>query len=304
MIFLSVFVSISIILCSLIWSCNADSDYNLIVSYDEDSRINIENDYANHNTCLVDYVINYDRSDASYDSDYVSIIVSRPTDKSLRADIFLTSSYIQKQHVADPLQSYVVQKQHMPDPLQSHVVQKQHMPDNYSFVFLDNGDGELYKYAMFKSLTIYKNDVIVGSTIVENNNITILSPNISYIINQNTSTNVCPLPTVMSYYCQIIDNLTIPEKVMTAGIAVTLTSNYPLKTSKHFPFAIVISEIVVIIIVCVCVTKLMKARKDRRLTRSVDINDSDDFNAMIDHEVINNDPNTNDPDNTNYYYHP
>jgi hypothetical protein len=282
---------LTFVLCSL---CSAD----LIVSYDEDSKITVGNDNANTDTCLIDYTINYNRNDATYSSDYVSINVVKSINDSLRADIFQTGS-----------------------------------TDNYSFAFLEpnglpvvnNGDDKVYIYALFKYLMIYKNNVVIATTNVTDNNITILSTNLStidskgsyafdqnilYIINQNISTNTnCPLPTIMSYYCQIIDNLTIPENVMAAGIAVTLTTNTPLKLSKPFPVGIVISEIIVFVVVCVLVTMLMKARKDRQLTLTVNVNDS---NAINNYDNINNNNNNvndysndfNDPDNTNYYPHP
>lgn len=213
-----------ILLCSL-FLCGA----NIIVSYDGDSQISVNN----LDTCLLEYTINYNFNDATYTCDYATIQMSRPTDASLRADIILNGSF-----------------------------------DNYSFMFFDNGDDELYIYTIFKYLTIYKNDTMIGTTYVSDDNITIFAPNASYIIDQSMYAH-CPLPTFRSYYCQDIDNSTIPENVMAAGIAVTLTSNYPFSyPSFNSKTALIVTGVIACIFVVSCIGLCFFTRTELKSVRN------------------------------------
>src|SRR5580692_4114416 len=134
---------------------------NFIVSYDLSSSINV----INYSTCSTDFKINFNQNDATYSSDLMTIDVSHIENNALKALVKLNNS-----------------------------------SDEYMFIFLDNGDDDFNIYKMFKYLTIYKNNAQIGTTYVNNDNISILTPNISYFINQDTYAH-CPLPTIWSYYC-------------------------------------------------------------------------------------------------------
>jgi hypothetical protein len=195
---------------------------NFIVSYDSSSIINI----INYDSCFVDHTIYFNKKDATYSSDLMIINVSHlaTENNALKATIKLNND-----------------------------------TDEYTFIFFDNGDYDLHIYKMFKYLTIYKNNILIGTTYVADSNITILTPNASYFINQDTYSH-CPLYNIYSYYCIEIDSSIIPEKVMYGGLAVSLPWNYPQNSSFDIvilvlPMTVIGLIIVFIISVCCCKKK-------------------------------------------------
>jgi hypothetical protein len=184
---------------------------NFIISYDLSSSISV----INYENCSTDFKISFNEYDATYSSNLMTIVVSHVVNNALKAIIKLNND-----------------------------------TDLYTFMFLDNGNDELNIYRMFTFLTIYKNDVQIGTTIVSDNNINILTPNISYSINQNEYAN-CPLPTIWSYYCLIFDVSVIPQNVMTAGIAVTLPWNYPKNHVDILIYLLPILLLLLMLLFCV-----------------------------------------------------
>lgn len=211
---------------------------NFIISYDLSSSINV----INYENCSTDFKINFNEDDATYSSDLMTIVVSHIENDALKASVKLNND-----------------------------------SDEYTFVFLDNGDDEFNIYRMFTYLTIYKNNVQIGTTYVSDDNINILTPNISYSINQNEYAH-CPLLTLWSYYCLVFDVSVIPQNVMIAGIAVTLPWNYPKDHVSYLvytlPFIILIG---IVGIALICYIKNRKKHKSEPLL----VNSSNPANTSV-----------------------
>jgi predicted small integral membrane protein len=190
---------------------------DFIISYDLDETIQI----SYYTNCSSDFKINYDTSTATYSSNLMTINVEHMTNGGLKALIKLNNS-----------------------------------PDNYTFIFLTDRRSDIYIYNMFKYLTIYKNEIKIGHTYVFNDNISILTPNIDYIINQDTYAP-CPLTHLEAYYCLVLNDTVIPQNVVIAGIAVTLTANHPI---HHYELIIAIPIIILFVLIailwfCICYIK-------------------------------------------------
>lgn len=118
--------------------------------------------------------------------------------------------------------------------------------DRYTFIFGINEHISNYIYDMISMLLIYKNDVLVGKSIVsENNTIIILTATdqILYYINQINDESNCRPSNVYSYFNTVTHNNTIiPENIIAAGIGSILPDVW---ISKHN-----IGYIVLFVIVC------------------------------------------------------
>lgn len=212
---------------------------NFIISYDLDETIQI----SSFTNCSNEFAIHYNKYQATYSTDLMSINVNHIENNGLKAIINLNNSI-----------------------------------DRYTFEFLDNGDNEMYIYNMFKYLTIYKNEIQIGTTYVINNNISILSPNISYIINQNTAAH-CPLPHTFSYYCLVLDDTVIPQNIMMAGIAVSLPLNYPIHNNLLVK---ILTPISIVLFFCLLFFGMyIKSVRDERLQQQLQMQLLDNSTSTI-----------------------
>jgi len=151
---------------------------------DDNDNNNIVNVY-NTNNCSLEFTINYNEDSNSY----ISNIMSINNDGHTTATIKLNN-------------------------------------DNYIYRFMYNkyDSGDEYIYYTFTYLNIYKNESLVGITIVSNNNITVMTANndVLYYISQNYPDSKCKLPNSFSYYGITINNTIIPENIMATGIGIIL----------------------------------------------------------------------------------
>jgi hypothetical protein len=200
---------------------------SFIVSYDEGNSIKI----IDYETCEISFEIKYNVNSATYESNLMTINAHELDNNILNATIQLTNS-----------------------------------SDEYVFTFLDNGYNELYIYDMFKYLTIYKNNTKIGTTYVTNNNITILTPNTSYFINQDTYAH-CPLPNVISYYVIVINDSVIPQNVIIGGIAVSLPDNQPKKKLNVEVIVVCIWAGIFITILILCTIPQISEKNNKRYGR-------------------------------------
>lgn len=111
----------------------------------------------------------------------------------------------------------------------------------------------IYNYSIFKKMIIYKNDLLVAYSNV-NNNISIMSLcNINFfIIDVMTSTN-CSILNESIYVIKVVNNTIIPEDILVSVISI-FAHQFCNKKNNNSALIIVIIALIIIMVLCLMCT--------------------------------------------------